>query len=108
MLNTNQLEKLKANWGDKANSLDCLAEVRVYDPLSSYECFIYALNPEDNDEIQCIINGFGVAMERWSLKDLFSSFNGEGDPLQVDHEYRPRNAQVLFKILQEKKKKWTV
>lgn len=81
----------------------------MYDPLSSsWECYIYAVNPEDEDEVLCIINCFDVTTDKCSLKELSSMFNSQGEGLQIDHEYRPRNAQVLYKILQENKKRWTV
>ena len=79
----------------------CLAEVRVYDPMSSWECYIYALNPEDEDEICCIIKGFFVEVTTWKLSELFQRFNVEGECPVVDYEYRPRRACDLFKILSE-------
>ncbi len=94
--------KLKNNWGDKANSMDCMVEVRVYDPLSSWECYIFAMNPDNEDEISCIIKGFFVEIvEAWSVKEIMSRFNSEGESLQIDYEYRPRKAAELFKTLCE-------
>lgn len=101
MLSHKQKEKLKANWGEKASSMACMAEVRVYDPLSPWECYIYALNPEDEDEISCIIKGFFVEVTEWSLSELASRFNVEGERPIIDQEYRPRRAAELFKILSE-------
>lgn len=102
MLSNSQREKLKASWGEKASSMACMAEVRVYDPLSPWECYIYALNPENEDEICCIIKGFFVEVTEWRLSELASRFNAEGEPVQVDYEYRPRRAAELFKILNER------
>ena len=99
MLNNKQIERLKANWGDKARSMACLAEVRVYDPLSPWECYIYAVNPENEDEICCLIKGFFVEATEWSLSELASRFNAEGEPLCIDMEYRPRQTAYLFKKL---------
>ncbi len=101
MLNTNQLDKLKSNWGEKAESMACMAEVRVYDPLSSWECYIYALNPQDEDEISCIIKGFTVEVCDWRLSEMFKHFNSHGEPPEIDVEYRPRRAAELFKYLSE-------
>lgn len=103
MLSHSQKEKLKASWGDKASSMACMAEVRVYDPLSTWECYVYAMNPENEDEIACIINGFFVEVCNWSLSELTSRFNSDGEPLQIDYEYRPRRACELFKILNERR-----
>lgn len=101
MLNDRQKEKLKASWGDKASSMACMAEVRVYDPLSPWECYIYAMNPEDEDEICCLIKGFFVEVTEWRLSEIASRFNANGEPVEVDYEYRPRRAAELFKILNQ-------
>ncbi len=101
MLNHEQKSKLLKNWGEKASSMACRAEVRVYDPLSSWECYIYALNPDDEDEICCIIKGFFVEVCDWRLSEIASRFNADGEGVQVDHEYRPRHAAELFKILSD-------
>ncbi len=101
MLNYNQKQKLMSNWGEKANSMSCNVELKVYDPLSSWECFVYALNPEDEDEICCIIRGFGVEVCLWSLTELSERYNVEGEYAEVDYEYRPRKASEVFKILNQ-------
>ena len=99
MLGDKIKEKLKENWGDKADSLECYAEVRVFDPLSPWECFIYAMNPENEDEISCIVRGFEVEVMQWSLSELASRFNSNGDCVQLDYEYRPRKASHIYKML---------
>jgi len=104
MLSHSQTEKLKANWGEKANSMACMAEVRLYDPLSLWECYIYALNPEDDDEIECIIKvgrNCRPTLEQWQLSHIQALFNAHGEGVQVDQEYRPRRAAELFKKLNE-------
>ncbi len=103
MLSNQQKDKLKSSWGDKATSMSCMAEVRIYDPLSAWECYIYAMNPEDEDEISCIINGFTIEAIEWRLNELYERYNVEGEPVQLDQEYRPRRAAELFKILHERK-----
>lgn len=101
MLSNLQKEKLKTNWGEKATSMACLAEVRVYDPLSSWQCYIYAINPDDEDQIACLIKGFTLEACEWRLSELCSRFNAEGESLQLDVEYRPRRVSELFKKLSE-------
>lgn len=103
MLHHEVREILMNNWGEKADSMACLAEVRVYDPLSSWECYIYAMNPEDEDEIACIIAGFEVEVCDWRLSELNSVFNETGDTPELDTEYRPRRAAELFKWLTKRK-----
>lgn len=108
MLNTlkltaDQKTKLKSAWHNHADSLDCMAAMRVYDPCSKWECYIYAMNPEDEDEIQCIINGFVVEVTHWRISEIQNVFNSEGDGVLVDHEYRPVLANQLIKTLSERK-----
>ena len=90
------------NWGEKAQNLECRAEVLVYDPISPWKCYIYAMNPDDEDEIECIVAGFGLETTTWSLKELFSRFNSHGESVQVDHEFRPMHAATLLKELKDK------
>jgi hypothetical protein len=99
MLSHNQKEKLKANWGAKADSMACRVEVRVYDPLSNWECYIYAMNPENEDEICCLIKGFSVEVIVWSLSELASRFNQEREMPLIDNEFRPRMVAELFKLI---------
>ncbi len=102
MLSNKQKEKLIANWGEKADSLHCFAEVRVYDPLSSWECYIFALNPEDNDEVQCIVKvskAQEATVEKWYLTNIKCLFNEYGEGVDIDDEYRPRRADYLLNKL---------
>jgi len=104
MLNHKQIEKLKANWGEKAEAMSCFAEVRVYDPNSFWECYIYSLNPEDEDEIDCIVKvgkDQPACVERWFLTNIKCLFNSHGEGVKVDLEYRPKRAAELFKKLNE-------
>lgn len=104
MLNNKQIEKLNANWGERADSMACYAEVRIYDPSSYWECYIYALNPEDNDEIDCIVKvgrDQPPCVERWFLTNIKGLFNSQGESVEVDNEYRPRRTAELFKKLSE-------
>lgn len=104
MLNETQIEKLKANWGARAEALACYAEVRLFDPCSSWQCFIVAMNPDDEDEIYCIISTNPKTqpdVSVWSLVDVSLLFNSEGEGVRVDQEYRPMRAAELFKKLSE-------
>jgi hypothetical protein len=102
LINSAQSEKLKANWGDKAESMACMAEVRVYDPLSFWECYIFAQNPEDENEIMCLIHTNKLSspgVSKWTLQELCALYNQDGEGVEVDQEYRPRRTAELFKIL---------
>jgi hypothetical protein len=104
MITHSQKEKLLANWGEKAEAMACRAEVKLHDPLSGYECYIYAMNPEDEDEVFCIINGIDLEISLWRISDLATRFNSEGEGLCQDKEYRPRMAAELFKTLLDEKR----
>ena len=100
MLTQIQKEKLKASWGEKADCLAATAELRVYDPLSCWECYIFAMNPEDQDEIACILHGFTVEVCNWRLSELSNHFNEEGERPVFDRQYRPRKAETILRILE--------
>ncbi len=102
MINATQSTKLKANWGYKADAMACYAEVRLYDPLSKWQCFVYAQNPEDDNEIQCIIsagNNLPPQVTQWTITDLRGLYNAHGEGVETDTEYRPRQASQIFKSL---------
>lgn len=106
MISASQKEKLKASWGEKADCLATVAELRVFDPLSPWECFIYAMNPEDEDEIACILHGFTVEVCHWRLSELASHFNAEGESPIVDREFRPRKAETILRMLRGQNGSW--
>lgn len=108
MLTTEILNRLRNNWGDKADAMACFAEARMIDPDSSWACYILALNPFDDDEINCIIDGFTVEHTKWSLQALLSTFNSSGNYVIFDIAYRPRRAAELFKTLCEGKENGTI
>ena len=104
MLNDKQKEKLKNQWGDKADALACFAQVRVYDSLSDWQCYIFAVNPENENEIQCLISG-GKNLEPivtpWSMYELSLLYNSNGDGVLVDYDFRPREVAIILKKLNE-------
>lgn len=96
---SSQKEALMENWGDKANAMECFAEVKYIDPNSCWSCYIYAMNPNDDNEIMCIIDGHKFELCNWSLNDLKHTYNQEGEYLIIDPEYRKIRADVLYKKL---------
>ena len=100
MLNPQVKEILLKNWGEKADSMNCYCEVKFIDPLSSWACYIYAMNPKDEDEIACMVYDHGeVEVCDWSMKELMLTYNREGEYPEIDHEYRRKRASELFKKL---------
>ena len=104
MINHKQIEKLKANWGDNADSMNCRAEVRFYDPLSAWQCYVFAMNPSNENEVECIIKvgrSESATTERWFLSEIYNLFNSDGEGVVIDNEYRPQHAAELFKKLNQ-------
>ena len=98
------IAKLKANWGDKAEALDCKAELRVYDPLSRWVCYIFAMNPANENEIKVLVSlrpNMQPMMLECTLDDINLRYNQDGEHMEVDAEYRPRDVSTLFIKLSE-------
>lgn len=96
-------EKLKSQWFI-ADTLSCKAEIRFYDPLSDWQCFIFAQNPDNENDIMCIISGgknLEPVVDFWSLYELGQMFNADGEGVQIDLEYRPRQAVEILKRLED-------
>jgi hypothetical protein len=94
-------EKLKSNWGDKANALDCYAEVKLIDPLSSsWACYIFAMN-EDEELIHCLLysNAIGPEIYKQSISDIYAMYNEEGENPVIDTEYRRTRVTELIRRL---------
>ena len=104
MLNPLQRKQLIENWGEKAESLDCKAFVRFFDKQSHWQCYVFALNPENFDEILCIIQAGKrgeATVTDWSLKEISLAYNSEGEAPRIDKEYRPIYVQELLKKLRK-------
>lgn len=95
-------DKLMSNWGDQAEALACFAEARFYDKASTWECFLLAIDPDDEDTVKCIVKTNAKAhptVETWSLQSIFSCFNEYGETPTLDNDFKPRRAAELFKSL---------
>jgi len=101
MLTNKQQEKLIANWGERAISMQCKAEVRFYDPRSQWECYIYAMDPWDMDTILCLIRGTTWEIVEWKLSELVTLINDQGDTPSMDEQYAPKKITTLLKTLEE-------
>lgn len=105
-MNQKVKENLLNNWGERAESMACFAECRFFDTDSGWACYLLALNPQDHDEIVCIIDGFYPELCHWSLKELYSKFNHAGEYITYDISFRRQRAAELFKQLNERKPEW--
>lgn len=105
-MNQKVKENLLNNWGERAESMACFAECRYFDAESGWACYLLALNPQDQDEIVCIIDGFFPEFCHWSLKELYSKYNCDGEYVIYDIIFRRQRAAELFKQLNERKLQW--
>ena len=97
------IERLHDAWGEDADCMNCWAEVRYAYSSGEWACYIYALNPRDNDEIACIIDdGSGLDVCDWSMRELLGGHNREGEFPVVDADYRRTYVPDLIKKLKER------
>lgn len=93
-------ERLLLNW-ENATSMACYAECKIHDPQSNWACYILAMNPFNEDEIVCILRGFGVTFENYSMSSIKEMYNSFGETPVMDLEYRRIWASELFKKLND-------
>lgn len=94
-------EVLKANWGEKADALNCYAEIKFIDPLSSpWACYIFAMD-ESEEIVHCLfsIAHRGSEIISLNLQDIYNSYNGEGEHPIIDEEFRRMRVTELLKRL---------
>lgn len=100
MISEKVKQELKKNWGDRADALQCYCEVKYQDPISSWSCFIYAMNPDNEDEICCLImDKQDIEVIKWNVMSLMSTYNRYGEYPVIDKEFRRIHAAVLYKKL---------
>lgn len=100
MLSESIKDNLKANWGEKADALECLAPIKIHgiDYDGEWCCFIFAMNPEDEDEVMTLTRDRqDYELMLWSVDYIFNLFGNDGEYVKIDHEYKPRNVKTLLK-----------
>lgn len=100
MINAKIKEQLKKNWGEKATALDCYAEVKLIDPLSSWACYIFAMD-ESEEVVHCLLysDAIGVEIYTQCMYDIQSMYNEEGEHPVVDQEFRRTRVTELLRRL---------
>ena len=92
----NHIEQLLLNWDRK--DLLCRAELRYFDPKSKWECFIYAINPSDEDEMKCFITGEESTIEEWKFSEMAKLYNQDGESPIIDLNFRPRSLATILTL----------
>lgn len=100
------IHRLKKNWGDRHESLACNAEARLYDCFDEWACYLIAINPENENEVFCIIVDHDLSPKVFTAQTemiyLLHKWDREGGPMILDESFIPRKADTLFKILLER------
>lgn len=98
MFQENIKKKLKANWGEKAETLNCFAEIRLYDPLSTWCCYIYAMSPGE-DIVSCVLysNAMGLQISDLHMNFINSMYNQDGEHPKIDEEFRKTKVTELIR-----------
>jgi len=104
-MNNNIKQALMKNWGERAESMQCYAEVKYILPNQKWSCYVYALDPNDEDTIKCLVPSCSDVAVEWCLTGLLNTFDHHGEYVQVDHDYRKKNVAVLYKKLIENHRK---
>ena len=100
MLTEKIKDRLKANWSNGSSSLYCFVEVKFIDIFSDWACYIFALDPIDEDLIHCIVQYKCCAdLRTWSLSQLLLHYNTQGEYPVIDDEFRPIRASELWRKL---------
>jgi hypothetical protein len=100
MLNNRQKKELLKNW-EVAESGFPYAEVRLYAPKSSWECYLIALNPRCEDEVICLLHAEDVEITNWTLTEIKMCFDSDGNSPYVDLEFRRRKVSEIIKDIRE-------
>lgn len=103
MFTEKQKEKLKSNWGDKAECLECEALHKFIIHSGRWECYLLGMNPENEDEIYCIWNGYNLSAEKGFLNFIMNIYDERGDNPILDKSFRPRKASEIFKNLRDER-----
>jgi len=97
------LKRLRENWGVRAESLNCFAEIKFMDGTSGWCWYLLALDPDDDDTIKCIVDeGDGPEIMNWTLGELETFYDSHGESPKIDREYRRMKADLLYSKLMGK------
>lgn len=91
-------KRLQENWGEKAETLNCYAEIKLYDPLSSWCCYIFAMDPSE-ELIHCLLysDAMGIEIYTQCMQYIHSMYNEEGEHPKIDYEFRRTKVEELLR-----------
>jgi hypothetical protein len=94
-------QRLLENWGDKATALECNVEIKFHD-VFGFEYYLLAINPDDHDEacVWAVCDKANIILPlKVCISELYESCDKDGEPIRIDHEFRPMRASDLIKKL---------
>ncbi len=100
MINSKQKARLLSNW-EHRETLTTNAEVRIHDPNSEWQCYLIAMNPQNDDEVYAMVVGWYPEVCMWELSSLMASYNEDGEHPIIDNTFRPCNAGDLLRKLKD-------
>ena len=82
--------------------MNCFAELKVHDTLSSWCCYVFAMN-DDETIVHCILysDAMGLEIATQSIQEIFSRYNQHGEFPVVDTEFRRMKVFHLIEKLQK-------
>lgn len=93
-------EKLKSNWGPRAESLNCFAEYKLCGKSGKWAWYLLAVDPEDDETVKCIMTRGGVPdICTTTLSNIELFYDEDGELPEGDREFRPMRADVLYSKL---------
>lgn len=101
MIPQKTLDKLELNWGDVAEGMACKCELRIFDPTSSRELYVYAINQDDDLFKAVYADSKTVDNIQEQFHELVMYLREMPDAFQIDNYYVPRNINEVYKKLKE-------
>ena len=97
MIPENIKQALMKNWGDKAEAMECFAEIKLSDEDNKWNYYIYALRPDDEKDALTIVDTINNPLNPFTLTTKLRNalWNTDG----IDTEFRRIKASTLFKKL---------
>lgn len=97
MIPENIKQVLIKNWGDKAEAMDCFAEIKFTDEDNKWNYYIYALNPDDETEAMMIVDTVYNPITPFTVTTSIHNISNNVDG--IDTEFRRMKASALLKKL---------
>lgn len=106
MIPAQTLNKLAGQWGESADSLQVKALVRLWTVFGDWQCYLYAY---DGDRFKCLMGCYGALEDGYiTMAEIISAYDYNGEPAQIDREFRPRLAYEILKEHRERKNDYDI